>query len=75
MAAQDTDLDCGKWLAEDIADGLIAETDLTASGRRKLWAWRAANRTGPEDLTQDWQGESYSEFEKRMQENLKFLDL
>ena len=42
MAAQDTDLDCGKWLAEDIADGLIAETDLTASGRRKLEIYRAS---------------------------------
>jgi hypothetical protein len=37
-----TDVECGRELAEEIASGLIAEDDLTESGRRKLDAYRAS---------------------------------
>ena len=37
-----TDLECGEELNNDIATGLIAEEHLTATGRRKLEAYRAA---------------------------------
>ena len=36
----DTDIECGEELAQNIADGLIAEDQLTESGKRKLAAYR-----------------------------------
>jgi hypothetical protein len=48
----DTDIECGEELARDIESGLISETDLTESGKRKLAAYRAAPFFHVETYTQ-----------------------
>jgi hypothetical protein len=59
-----TDLECGEELARDIESGLIAEDQLTESGKRKLAAYRAAPF---------FHVETYTEFAESMQESLEFL--
>lgn len=61
----DTDIECGEELARDIESGLIAEDQLTESGKRKLAAYRAAP-------FQHY--ETYTQFSESMEESLQFLD-
>lgn len=61
------DIECGEELARDIESGLIAEDQLTESGKRTLAAYRAAP-------FQHY--ETYTEFANRtadINESLEFL--
>ena len=42
----ESDIECGEELAQDLADGLIAEDQLTDTGKRKLSLYRDVHFLG-----------------------------
>lgn len=53
----DTLIDCGRELENDLKSGLMAETELTASGRMKLQLWRES----PQCVYSTWTDEQLAQ--------------
>ena len=49
----DSLIECGRELANDIAEGLIKDTELTASGRAKLSLWLESEEFAVSCLTDE----------------------